>query len=88
MSWIGPRPEAVSLSRDYQRQIPYYSYRHAVPPGLSGWAAVHQGNVALRDAVSRKLEYDFFYIKYFSIWLDILIVLMTIRTVVTGFGSR
>lgn len=88
MSWIGPRPEAVSLSRDYQRSIPYYQYRHAVRPGITGWAAVHQGNVALTEAVSRKLEFDFYYIKHFSFWLDAVIALMTIRTVVTGFGSR
>ncbi|EQB04721.1 sugar transferase [Sphingobium baderi] len=88
MSWIGPRPEALRLSRDYDRSIPFYCYRHSVRPGISGWAAVHQGNVALADAVTVKLEYDFYYIKYFSIWLDFAIILMTIRTMVTGFGSR
>lgn len=88
MSWIGPRPESLSLARDYERAIPYYSYRHAVRPGISGWAAVHQGNVALTDAVSVKLEYDFYYLKNFSIWLDFLIMLMTIRTILTGFGHR
>lgn len=88
MSWIGPRPEALSLARRYQKAIPFYAYRHSVRPGISGWAAVHQGNVALEEAASRKLEYDFYYVKNFSIWLDLLIVLMTIRTIVTGFGSR
>lgn len=88
MSLIGPRPEAVSLSRSYQRSIPYYEYRHAVRPGITGWAAVHQGNVALTEAVTRKLEYDFYYIKYFSPWLDVVIGLMTLRTIVTGFGAR
>lgn len=88
MSWIGPRPEALRLARGYERAIPFYAYRHAVRPGITGWAAVHQGNVALTDAASEKLEYDFFYLKYFSVWLDALIVLMTIRTVLTGFGSR
>lgn len=88
MSWIGPRPEALPLARHYQREIPYYAYRYTVRPGISGWAAVHQGNVAMVDAATVKLEYDFFYIKYFSVWLDFLIVLMTIRTVLTGFGSR
>lgn len=88
MSLIGPRPEAVSLARSYQREIAHYAYRHAVRPGITGWAAVHQGNVALTDAATRKLEYDFYYIKYFSIWLDFLIVLMTIRTIVTGFGAK
>lgn len=88
MSWIGPRPEALPLARAYQREIPYYAYRYTVRPGISGWAAVHQGNVALVDAATVKLEYDFFYIKYFSLWLDFLIALMTVRTIFTGFGSR
>jgi lipopolysaccharide/colanic/teichoic acid biosynthesis glycosyltransferase len=88
MSWIGPRPEAFVLAKQYQRQIPYYAYRYTVRPGITGWAAVHQGNVAEVDAATVKLEYDFFYIKYFSPWLDFMIGLMTIRTVLTGFGSR
>lgn len=88
MSWIGPRPEAVSLARLYERELPYYGYRHLVRPGITGWAAVHQGNVALPDAAMRKLEYDFYYIKHFSVWLDILTVLMTFRTIITGFGAR
>jgi lipopolysaccharide/colanic/teichoic acid biosynthesis glycosyltransferase len=88
MSWIGPRPESFALARQYERAIPYYAYRYAVRPGISGWAAVHQGNVAMIDAATLKLEYDFFYIKYFSLSLDFLIALMTIRTVATGFGSR
>ncbi len=88
MSWIGPRPEAVSLARQYERTIPNYAYRHAVRPGISGWAAVHQGNVALTDAVMVKLEYDFYYLKNYSVWLDFLTVLMSVRTIVTGFGHR
>jgi len=88
MSWIGPRPEAVSLARLYERELPYYGYRHLVRPGITGWAAVHQGNVALPDAAMRKLEYDFYYIKHFSVWLDILTVLMTFRTIINGFGAR
>ena len=88
MSWIGPRPEAVQLSRRYRRAVPFYAYRHLVRPGITGWAAVHQGNVALEDAAREKLEFDFYYIRNFSVWLDFLIVLMTIRTIVTGFGAR
>ena len=88
MSWIGPRPEAMALAEKYAAHIPFYDYRHAVRPGVSGWAAVHQGNVAEVDAADEKLTYDFYYIKYFSIWLDFLIVLKTIQTVVTGVGSR
>lgn len=88
MSWIGPRPESLPLARSYQKVIPYYAYRHLVRPGITGWAAVHQGNVALEEAARRKLEFDFYYIRHFSTWLDFLIVLMTIRTIFTGFGSK
>lgn len=88
MSWIGPRPEALSLARNYARHVPFYDYRHAVRPGITGWAAVHQGNVAEVEAAQEKLEYDFYYIRYFSIWLDLLIVIKTIRTVWSGFGSK
>jgi lipopolysaccharide/colanic/teichoic acid biosynthesis glycosyltransferase len=88
MSWIGPRPEAEVLSHWYQGQIPFYRYRHVVKPGISGWAQVNQGHVADVEQVHRKLQYDFYYIKYFSPWLDLLIVVRTIKTILTGFGSR
>ncbi len=88
MSWIGPRPEAVPLSSWYEQQLPFYSYRHAVPPGISGWAQVNQGYVTGLSDVHLKLGYDFYYIKYFSLSLDALVFLRTIITVVTGFGSK
>ncbi len=88
MSWIGPRPEAEVLSIWYTSELPFYRYRHVVKPGISGWAQVNQGHVAEVHDVNRKLQYDFYYIKYFSPWLDLLIVLRTIKTVLTGFGSR
>ena len=87
MAWIGPRPEAAVLAENYAEHVPFYNYRHAVRPGVTGWAAVHQGNVAEVDAASLKLEYDFYYIKYFSPWLDLLIVLKTLQTIWSGFGS-
>ena len=88
MSWIGPRPEAEGLSNLYKSQIPYYSYRHIVRPGISGWAQTMQGHVADVDSVQAKLKYDFFYIKNFSLWLDLLIVAKTIRVVLSGFGAK
>ena len=88
MSWIGPRPEAQVLSRWYTSEIPFYRYRHVVKPGISGWAQVNQGHVAEVDEVHRKLQYDFYYIKYFSPWLDVLIFFRTIKTIVTGWGAR
>ena len=88
MSWIGPRPEAQVLSVWYTSEIPFYRYRHVVKPGISGWAQVNQGHVAAVDEVHRKLQYDFYYIKYFSPWLDVLIVFRTIKTMLTGWGAR
>lgn len=88
MSWIGPRPEAIALSEWYQEELPHYKYRHILRPGISGWAQVNQGHVATPDLVLEKLHYDFFYIKHFSAWLDLLIVLKTLRTILTGSGSK
>jgi lipopolysaccharide/colanic/teichoic acid biosynthesis glycosyltransferase/multisubunit Na+/H+ antiporter MnhE subunit len=88
MSWIGPRPEAVDLSDWYEGELPFYRYRHIVKPGITGWAQVSQGHVTEVDEVLEKLHYDFFYIKNFSPWLDLLIVFRTFRTVLTGHGAR
>lgn len=88
MSWIGPRPEAVPLSLWYESELPFYRYRHIVRPGITGWAQVRQGHVAEVDDVLWKLHYDFYYIKNFSFWLDLLIIAATIRTVSSGFGAR
>ena len=88
MSWIGPRPEAEVLSVWYTSEIPFYRYRHVVKPGISGWAQVNQGHVAEVDEVHRKLQYDFYYIKYFSPWLDLLILMRTVKTMLTGLGAR
>jgi lipopolysaccharide/colanic/teichoic acid biosynthesis glycosyltransferase len=88
MSWIGPRPEAEVLSVWYTSELPFYRYRHVVKPGISGWAQVNQGHVAEVEQVHRKLQYDFYYIKYFSPWLDLLILFRTIKTMLTGFGAK
>ena len=88
MSWIGPRPEAEVLSIWYTSELPFYRYRHVVKPGISGWAQVNQGHVAEVDEVHHKLQYDFYYIKYFSPWLDLLILFRTVKTMLSGFGSR
>jgi lipopolysaccharide/colanic/teichoic acid biosynthesis glycosyltransferase len=88
MSFIGPRPEAEVLSSWYTGDIPFYRYRHVVRPGITGWAQVNQGHVAEVEEIYLKTQYDFFYIKYFSPWLDLLIVFRTVKTMLTGFGSR
>lgn len=88
MSWIGPRPEAEVLSHWYVGEIPFYRYRHVVKPGISGWAQTNQGHVAEVHDIHRKLHYDFYYIKYFSPFLDVLILFKTVKTMLTGFGAR
>ncbi|MEC9344349.1 MAG: sugar transferase [Pseudomonadota bacterium] len=88
MSWIGPRPEALTLSRWYESELPFYRYRHVVRPGITGWAQVNQGHVANPGEVLEKLHYDFFYIKHLSPWLDWLIVMKTVRTVLFGIGAK
>ncbi|MEM9501134.1 MAG: sugar transferase, partial [Pseudomonadota bacterium] len=88
MSLIGPRPEANALANWYEENLAFYSYRNIVKPGLTGWAQVNQGHVANLDDIDIKLQYDFYYIKYFSFWLDVLIVMRTIHTIATGFGSK
>ena len=88
MSWIGPRPEAIALSEWYMGELPFYTYRHIVRPGITGWAQVNQGHVADLDGVHEKLHYDFFYIKNFSGWLDLLILWRTIGIVFSGFGAK
>jgi lipopolysaccharide/colanic/teichoic acid biosynthesis glycosyltransferase len=88
MSWIGPRPEAVPLSLWYEAELPFYRYRHIVRPGITGWAQVKQGHVADVSDVLWKLQYDFYYIKNFSFWLDLLIVFGTMKTMLNGFGAR
>lgn len=88
MSWIGPRPEAEALAEEYARHIPFYAFRHAVKPGITGWAAVRQGNVAEVEAATAKLRHDFFYIKNVSPSLDAFIAAKTVWIILTGFGSR
>ncbi|MEO0590089.1 MAG: exopolysaccharide biosynthesis polyprenyl glycosylphosphotransferase [Pseudomonadota bacterium] len=88
MSFIGPRPEASALSAWYERELPFYSYRHIVRPGITGWAQVNQGHVTDVEDVDAKLRYDFYYVKFISLWLDLLIVMKTVRTVIGGMGAK
>lgn len=88
MSWIGPRPEALTLSRWYESMIPFYRYRHIVRPGITGWAQVNQGHVTSLDDADIKLQYDFYYVKNFSLWLDMLVALKTIGVIFTGSGAK
>ncbi len=88
MSWIGPRPEALALNEQYEAEIPFFRYRYIVKPGITGWAQVQQGHVFDVDDLRRKLHHDLYFIKYFSPWLDLLVVIRTLQTIATGFGAR
>ncbi|QIW15371.1 hypothetical protein A4G20_02990 [Pasteurellaceae bacterium RH1A] len=88
MSLIGPRPEQKAFVDEFEKQIPFYNYRHIVKPGISGWAQVVHGYAADVDDTKIKIEHDFYYIKHFSLWLDILIIFKTLKTMLTGFGAR
>ena len=88
MSWIGPRPEAEPLSLWYGLQIPFYGCRHMVRPGITGWAQVNQGHVVNLNEIVEKLNYDLYYIKHASMWLDFEIAVRTLRTLIIGNGAR
>ncbi|MFD2501886.1 sugar transferase [Rhizorhabdus histidinilytica] len=55
---------------------------------MTGWAQVNQGHVTDLDAIHRKLQYDFYYIRNFSVWIDVLIAIKTIKIAITGFGAK
>ncbi|MFN3960178.1 MAG: exopolysaccharide biosynthesis polyprenyl glycosylphosphotransferase [Parvularculaceae bacterium] len=88
MSFVGPRPERPEFVALLEREIPHYLDRHIVKPGITGWAQVRHSYTASVAGARDKLCYDLFYVKHFSLLLDILIVLMTVRVAVLGIGSR
>ncbi len=88
MHFIGPRPFVIEQEREYAEKIPYYEQRWHVTPGATGWAQVNRGyNFSIEDN-KEKLAYDLFYIKNFSIGLDILIFLKTIKILLLNRGAR
>ncbi len=88
MSWVGPRPEALNLDQQYVRDIPHFALRSIVRPGVTGWAQINQGYAHDPDEMRSKLEYDLFYLKHCSLWLDLVIVLRTFAVVFGGAGAR
>lgn len=88
MSLIGPRPEQVNFAKDFEINIPFYAYRHLIKPGITGWSQVVFGYAAGIEETAEKLGYDLYYIRYMGFWLDFLIVIKTLKTILTGFGSK
>ena len=88
MSLIGPRPERPYFVEQLTREIPFYAVRHSVKPGLSGWAQVRCDYGSTVDEAKIKLQYDLYYVKNHSLFLDILVALETVGVVLTGKGAR
>ncbi|MDA9558040.1 sugar transferase [Vibrio sp.] len=88
MSLIGPRPEQESFVKKFEEEISFYGYRHMVKPGITGWAQTVQGYADDTESTTEKLAHDLYYIKHLSFWLDMNIVIKTIRTMLTGFGAK
>jgi len=88
MSFIGPRPERPIFVDKFAKEIPYYPQRHVVKPGISGWAQIRYPYGASKEDALEKLKYDLYYIRHFSIFFDISIILETGKVVLLGKGSR
>ena len=87
MSLVGPRPERPEFVEQLEKEIPFYRARFAVRPGITGWAQVKHRYVNSVEDTKTKLEYDLFYIKNRSLWLDLVILGKTAKTVVTFRGQ-
>jgi exopolysaccharide biosynthesis polyprenyl glycosylphosphotransferase len=88
MDLVGPRPEILSNVQAMTEQIPYYSLRLSVRPGLTGWAQTRFGYSVSLEQVTEKIRYDLFYIKHMSVWLDLRILVDTVKIVLFGRGAK
>ena len=88
MSLVGPRPERPFFVEQLTQEIPFYSVRHSVKPGVTGWAQVRYQYGATVEDSQEKLQYDLYYVKNHALFLDLQIMLETVRVVLTGKGAR
>ncbi|MBX9665016.1 TIGR03013 family XrtA/PEP-CTERM system glycosyltransferase [Novosphingobium sp.] len=88
MSFVGPRPERPEFVSDLEEKLPYYAERHMVKPGITGWAQINYPYGASIEDSRHKLEYDLYYAKNYSPFLDLLILLQTLRVVLWNEGAR
>ena len=91
LSFIGPRPELPRIAEVYESEIPYYSLRHLIPPGLSGWAQIHDFDAPRGGAdverTKKKLSFDLYYLKHRSFGLDLAIAIKTLRALLSLSGT-
>jgi len=88
MSFVGPRPERPAFVDDFCQQIPFYAERHCVKPGITGWAQINYPYGASLEDARNKLSYDLYYAKNHGLFLDLIILLQTIRVILWADGSR
>ena len=88
MSFIGPRPERPEFVEKLAEKIPYYAERHRVKPGITGWAQIRYPYGASEQDAVEKLQYDLYYVKNYSLFLDCLILFQTAEVVLWGQGAR
>ena len=88
MSLVGPRPERPEFMDELTLQVPYWTRRHLVKPGITGWAQVRRGYTASAAATSEKLSYDLWYIRHRSLTVDLAILLRTVAVVLSGDRSK
>lgn len=88
MSFVGPRPERPYFVDQLEEAVPFYRERHCLKPGITGWAQIRYPYGASLEDSRRKLEYDLYYIKNYSLFLDMLIVLQTLRVILFPHGVR
>jgi lipopolysaccharide/colanic/teichoic acid biosynthesis glycosyltransferase len=88
MSLVGPRPERPHFVAQLTREIPFYAARHSLKPGITGWAQVrYRYGASVQDA-AQKLQYDLYYVKNNTLFLDTLILFETVGVVLTGAGAQ
>ena len=88
MSFVGPRPEQPVHVARFAKEIPYYEQRHRIKPGITGWAQLcYPYGTTVSDA-KEKLQYDLYYLKNQSLFLDLIIMLQTVEVVLVGEGAR
>jgi lipopolysaccharide/colanic/teichoic acid biosynthesis glycosyltransferase len=88
MSLVGPRPERPFFVDQLTKEIPFYAVRHSVKPGVTGWAQVRYHYGATVEDSAEKLQYDLYYVKNHSLFLDILVLFETVGVVLTGKGAQ
>jgi lipopolysaccharide/colanic/teichoic acid biosynthesis glycosyltransferase len=88
MSFVGPRPERPQFVADLEQRLPYYAERHVVKPGITGWAQINYPYGASIEDAREKLEFDLYYAKNYTPFLDLLILLQTARVVIWPEGAR